>query len=138
MSKLLAIVLILLGGNVLAQSGRLRGRVMDSSGSVIPHNNPFSAEFSGVGFARTEIVTKAGTGNFHGNTNFLFRDAPLNARNPFALTRPPYQQRNFNSSFSGPIIANKFTLNMNFRDNENTVSDTVLAILPTGRLLKPL
>src|SRR5437016_6115690 len=114
--------------------GFTEGRIppKDQIQEVRINNNPFSAEFSGVGFTRTEIATKAGTGQFHGVANFLFRDAVLNARNPFALTRPPYQQRNFNSSFSGPVIANKFTLNMNFRDNENEVSDTVRAILPSG------
>ena len=114
--------------------GFTEGRIppKDQIQEVRINNNPFSAEFSGVGFGRTEIVTKAGTGDFHGNTNFLFRDAALNARNPFALTRPPYQQRNFNSSFSGPVIANKFTLNMNLRDNENELSDTVRAIRPTA------
>jgi hypothetical protein len=116
--------------------GFTEGRIppKDQIQEIRINNNPFSAEYSGVGFGRTEIVTKAGTGNFHGITNFLFRDAALNARNPFALTRPPYQQRNFNSSFSGPVIANKFTLNMNVRDNENEVSDTVRAILPTGQV----
>jgi hypothetical protein len=116
--------------------GFTSGRVppKDQIQEVRINNNPFSAEFSGVGFGRTEIIGKAGTGNFHGTTNFLFRDGFLNARNPFALTRPPYQQRNFNSSFSGPVIANKFTFNMNVRDNENDNSDTVRAILPTGQV----
>src|SRR5438552_2811828 len=116
--------------------GFTEGRIppKDQIQEVRINNNPFSAEFSGVGFGRTEIVTKAGTGDFHGNANFLFRDAALNARNPFALTRPPNQQRNFNSSFSGPVIANRFTLNMNLRDNENEVSDTVRATLPTSQV----
>jgi len=116
--------------------GFTEGRVppKDQIQEVRINNNPFSAEFSGVGFTRTEIATKAGTGQFHGVANFLFRDAVLNGRNPFAPTRPPYQQRNFDSSFSGPVIANKFTLNVNVRDNENEASDTVRAILPTGQL----
>ena len=87
--------------------GFTEGRIppKDQIQEVRINNNPFSAEFSGVGFTRTEIATKAGTGQFHGAANFLFRDAVLNARNPFARTRPPYQQRNFNSSFSGPVVA---------------------------------
>jgi hypothetical protein len=120
--------------------GFTSGRVppKDQIQEVRINNNPFSAEYSGVGFTRTEIVSKAGTGSFHGTTNFLFRDDVLNARNPFALSRPPYQQRNFNTSFSGPVIANKFTLNLNLRDNENQLSDTVRAILPTGQISEPV
>src|SRR5580692_11672991 len=46
-------------------------------------NNPFSSEFSGIGYGRTEIITKAGTGDYHGSANFNFRDNVLNARQPF-------------------------------------------------------
>jgi hypothetical protein len=56
-------------------SGRIPPK--DQIQDIRINNNPFSAEFSGVGFARTEIVSKAGTGDFHGNANFLFRDAVL-------------------------------------------------------------
>ena len=116
--------------------GFTSGRVppKDQIQEIRINNNPFSAEFSGVGFTRTEIISKAGTGSYHGIANFLFRDAVLNARSPFAMTRPPYQQRNFNSSVSGPVIAEKFTLNLNFRNNENESSDTIRAILPSGPL----
>src|SRR5438128_2173798 len=100
-------------------------------------NNPFSTEFSGVGYGRTEIITKAGTGDIHGNMNFEFRDATMNARDPFLTTRdgspavkPPAQTRNFQSNFSGPIIRNRLSLNLNVRhfDNENT--NTIRAIIP--------
>src|SRR5262249_55472978 len=46
-------------------------------------NSPFSAEFSGIGYGRTEIITRAGTGDFRGQMNFQFRDESLNGRNPF-------------------------------------------------------
>ena len=101
-------------------------------------NNPFSTEFSGIGYGRTEIITKAGTGDIHGNMNFEFRDASMNARDPFLTTRdgspavkPPAQTRNFQSNFSGPIIRNRLSLNLNVRhfDNENT--NTIRAVIPT-------
>jgi hypothetical protein len=60
----------------------------------------------------------------------------LNARNPFAVTKPGYQQRNFNSNFSGPLIRNKLSLNMNLRNSENENSDTIRAtlLLPDGQI----
>src|SRR5262249_16330826 len=77
------------------------------------NNSPFSSEFSGIGYGRTEIITRAGTGDFRGQANFQFRDESLNGRNPFNVhpdgtiaKRPPYQARNFNTNFSGPIIRN--------------------------------
>src|SRR5204862_201391 len=35
--------------------------------------------------------------------NFVFRDHHLNARDPFALTRPPDQRRIFEGSLTGPL-----------------------------------
>jgi hypothetical protein len=108
-------------------------------------NSPFSAEFSGIGYGRTEIITRAGTGDFRGQMNFQFRDESLNARNPFNLTtdgspakRPPYQARNFNTNFSGPIIRNKLSLNLQARHNDNENSDIIRAttVNPDGSLLQ--
>ena len=35
------------------------------------NNNPYSTEFSGIGFGRVEIITRAGTGNFNGSTGVV-------------------------------------------------------------------
>src|SRR5215470_109701 len=106
-------------------------------------NSPFSAEFSGIGYGRTEIITRAGTGDFRGQMNFQFRDESLNGRNPFNVhpdgteaKRPPYQARNFNTNFSGPIIRNKLSLNLQARHNDNENSDIIRAttVSPDGTL----
>ena len=108
-------------------------------------NSPFSAEFSGIGYGRTEIITRAGTGDFRGQMNFQFRDESLNARNPFVVhldgteaKRPPYQARNFNTNLSGPIIRNKLSLNLQARHNDNENSDVIRAttVNPDGTLLQ--
>jgi hypothetical protein len=106
-------------------------------------NSPFSTEFSGIGYGRTEIITRAGTGDFRGNMNFQFRDESLNGRDPFNVTRdgsiakrPPYQSRNFNTNFSGPIIRNKLSLNLQARHNDNENSGIIRAttLNPDGSL----
>ncbi len=110
------------------------------------NNSPFSSEFSGIGFGRTEIITRAGTGDFRGQMNFQFRDESLNGRNPFNVVdgavakRPPYQARNFNTNFSGPLIRNKLTLNLQARHNDNENSTIVRATLvdPATGSLKQL
>src|SRR5262245_61191742 len=64
------------GGATFVIDGFTGGRVppKDQIQEIRISNNPFSAEFSGIGYGRTEIITKAGTGEFHGNMNFEFRD----------------------------------------------------------------
>jgi hypothetical protein len=67
------------------------------------NQNPFSAEYDHLGFGRIEILTKPGTDKFHGQTFFNFGDESLNARNPYASNKPPFQMRTFGGNVSGPI-----------------------------------
>lgn len=73
------------------------------------NQDPYSAEFPRPGRSRIEIITKPGTSDFHGTFNFLFRDNHLNARDPFALTRPFEQRRIFEGSLTGPLGRDKKT-----------------------------
>ncbi len=73
------------------------------------NQDPYSAEFPRPGRSRIEIITKPGTSDFHGTFNFLFRDNHLNARDPFALTRPFEQRRIFEGSLTGPLGRGKKT-----------------------------
>jgi len=67
------------------------------------NQNPYSAEFARPGRGRIEVITKPGEPEFHGEFSFIFRDHRLDARNAFAIDRPPEQRRIFESSLTGPI-----------------------------------
>src|SRR5712671_5234813 len=73
------------------------------------NQDPYSAEYSRPGRGRIEIITKPASAVYHGMFNFLFRDYHLNARDPFALTRPPEQRRIFEGSLLGPLGHSKKT-----------------------------
>lgn len=73
------------------------------------NQNPFSAEFDRVGYGRIEILTKPGTGEFAGEAVFNFNDESLNARNPYASARAPYQVRSLDFSISGPIVKKRLS-----------------------------
>ncbi len=73
------------------------------------NNDPYSAEFSRPGRGRIEITTKPGSPDYHGEFNFLFRDAIFNAGNYFAVTRPPEARRLFEGHFTGPVGRGKHT-----------------------------
>jgi hypothetical protein len=73
------------------------------------NQDPYSAEFQRPGRGRIEVTTKPGSPEYHGTFNFTFRDAHLNARDPFALARPPEQRRIFEGVLTGPVRHSKKT-----------------------------
>ena len=73
------------------------------------NNDPYSAEYPRPGRSRIEIITKPGGSEYHGTFNFLFRDYYLNARDPFALTRPYEQRRIYEGNITGPLGHSKKT-----------------------------
>lgn len=67
------------------------------------NNDPYSAEFSRPGRGRIEITTKPGSPSYHGEVNFLFRDAIFNAKTYPAITRSAEARRLFEGHFTGPV-----------------------------------
>ena len=67
------------------------------------NQDPYSAEYSRPGRGRVEILTKPGGQDYHGDVNMIFRDAAVNARNPFATTKPPEERRIFDGFLGGPL-----------------------------------
>jgi hypothetical protein len=73
------------------------------------NQDPYSAEFPRPGRGRIEVITKAGADHYSGSFDFTFRDAHLNARDPFAETRPPEQRRIYEGVLGGPVGDGKRT-----------------------------
>jgi len=73
------------------------------------NQDPYSAEFPRPGRGRIEVITKAGADAYHGGATLTFRDAHLNARDPFAETTPPEQRRLYEALLGGPIAGGKRT-----------------------------
>jgi outer membrane receptor protein involved in Fe transport len=96
------------------------------------NEDPYSAEFWQPGRARIEITTKADNDRFHGSLGFSFRDAVLDARNTFALSKPPEQKRNYDLFLSGPIRKTKGSFSISFTRNEEEQDSLVFAVGPTG------
>ena len=90
------------------------------------NQDPYSAEYSRPGRSRIEIITKPGSAAYHGTFNFLFRDYLLNARDPFALIRPPEQRRIFEGNITGPLGHDKKTSFLISADREEEDSQAVV------------
>jgi hypothetical protein len=99
------------------------------------NQNPYSPEFLRPGRGRIEVVTKAGASDYHGTVNFVFRDNRINAREPFAATRPQEQRHILESSLTGPLGSSKttsflFTGSYSSDDTQSIVD----AIGPSGEI----
>jgi hypothetical protein len=70
--------------------------------------NGFAPEFADVTAGRIEVTTKPGVDDFHGQLQFTFSDAALDARDAFAPSKPPSQIRNYTGYASAPLIRNKW------------------------------
>src|SRR5687768_8175341 len=72
------------------------------------NNNAFTAEddeyVRGGAGRGTEIIQRGGVGAFHGNAELKIKDEALNARNPLAHNKPPYQEHETSFDVGGPVI----------------------------------
>jgi len=74
---------------------------------VIQTNN-FSAEYSSSAGSITDVSTKSGTNEFHGDAWEFFRNDKLNARNFFdGSTKSEWRQNQFGGTLGGPIKKDK-------------------------------
>lgn len=96
------------------------------------NQNPYSAEFSRPGRGRIEVITKAGTSEYHGEFNFVFRDYHLDARNAFASIRPPEQRRIYEGNLTGPIGKGKTSFLLGLSREEEDLQSIVYAGTPAG------
>ena len=104
----------------------------DSIREIRINQNPFAAE-NDQPSARVDILTRPGTDKFRGGASVNFNDESLNSRNPFAVTsskRTPFQIRQYDMNFSGPLVAKKASFFVNFgrieTDDNELVRATVL------------
>ncbi|PYR61647.1 MAG: hypothetical protein DMF91_09225 [Acidobacteria bacterium] len=99
------------------------------------NSDPYSAEFVRPGRGRIEVITKSGADAYHGSFDFTFRDARLNARDPFAPDRAPEQRRIVEGFLSGPIRGGKTTSFMLTIDrSEEDLQAVVFAVDPSGAI----
>jgi hypothetical protein len=110
--------------------GRLPPR--DAIMQIRINQNPFAAEYSRPGNGRIDIVTKPGNDSFRGSASFGYRNAALDARNAFALTKPDLNQQQYGFNFSGPLIKKKMSFFFNLERRDLTGATPVVATTLDG------
>src|ERR1700687_3828546 len=99
------------------------------------NQDPYSAEYQRPGRGRIEVTTKPGSPEYHGTLNLIFRDAHLNARDPFAISRPPEQRRIYEGIFTGPVRHSKKTsFLISVSRKEEDLQSIVFAQGPSGNI----
>ncbi|MCP5119742.1 MAG: carboxypeptidase regulatory-like domain-containing protein, partial [bacterium] len=119
------------GGVTLVVDGMETSKIGVSSSAIQEvriNQNPYSAEFRRPGRGTIEVITKPGSPAYHGAFNFLFRDHRLDARNAFAVRRPPEHRRIFEGHITGPLgKSRKTTFLISGERQEEAFESIVLA-----------
>src|SRR6185295_12760026 len=106
------------GGQIFVDGfsgGRLPSK--DSIREIRINQNPFAAE-NDQPSGRIDVLTRPGTDKLRGSMFFNFQDESLNARNPFARTRSPFQVRQYGGNRSGPLVKKKASYFFDFERRE--------------------
>ena len=97
------------------------------------NQNPYAAEFSSPGRARIDITTKTGSPQYHGSLKAEFRDFRLDARNAFAIQKPPERHRLFDAFLSGPLARSaNTTFTVSASQEQDDFQSIVNAFAPSG------
>ncbi|MCI0338503.1 MAG: TonB-dependent receptor [Acidobacteria bacterium] len=99
------------------------------------NQTPFSAEYDNPGFARIEIITRPGLGEWRGGGGFGYRNSALDARNAFALEKPDFSMNRYNFNFGGPIIRKKMSFFLFGERNDTSGSNTTVATTLDGQVV---
>ena len=95
------------------------------------NQNPYSAEYSRPGRGRIEVTTKQDAPALHGALNVRVRDHRLDARNAFAVSKPPQQRRGLEGHLTGPLGPRTGFL-VSFERDEDDQFSVIYARTPEG------
>jgi hypothetical protein len=80
--------------------------------------NNTDAEYGNYAGAQINVVTKAGTNQWHGNVFEFLRNTDLDAKNYFDVgSRGAYNQNQFGGTFGGPVIRDKIFFFADYQGN---------------------
>lgn len=102
--------------------------------------NNFNAEYGNFSGGQINVVTKAGTNQFHGDVFDFLRNTDLDAKNYFSSDRGVFIQNQFGGTFGGPIKRDKLFFFGDYQGTKQIVGSTQFFPVPsvadrTGNLL---
>lgn len=112
------------------RGGRLPNR--DEIRQIRFRTNSLSADNHDAGRTQIEIITRPNVVEWNGNASLNYRGDEMNARNAFATSQTPEQNRQFNMGIRGPIVKGKTSIRLNVDGRRDQLSDTITAIDKDG------
>lgn len=112
------------------RGGRLPAR--DEIRQIRFRTNSFSADNHDAGRTQIEIITRPSVVSWNGNASLNYRGDEMNARNAFATTETPEQNRQFNLGLRGPIVKGRTSMRLSVDGRRDRTSDTITAIDQDG------
>ena len=125
------------GGNVsnavgLTRPQQLTSLPVDAMQEFRVIANNYSAEFGHSTGGVITMSTRSGTGQYHGSLFESLQNDVFNARNFFAVTRPPIRLNQYGASFGGPIRKEKTFFFATWERTGQLTSDTTTSTVPTA------
>jgi hypothetical protein len=91
------------------------------------YRNQFDAEYGGALSAIVSVVSKSGTNRQSGSGFYFGRDDSLNAKNAYAVKKPPFQQVRVGASNGGALIESRTHYFVSY-EQQNTDSANITAL----------
>ncbi len=125
------------GGNVtnavgLTRPQQMTSLPMDAMQEFRVLSNTYAAEYGHSTGGIIELSTRSGTNQFHGSAFEFLRNSVLDARNFFAVQRPPLRLNQYGASFGGPIRKDKTHFFATWEETRQLSSSIALQTVPTA------
>ena len=104
---------------------------VDSVEEFKVQSGALSAEFGFTGGGIINMVTRSGTNQLHGSLYEFLRNDALDARNTFAVVKPPFRYNQFGASVGGPVIRDRTFLFGNWEEYRYRRSQSRIGTFPT-------
>jgi hypothetical protein len=123
-------------GSGLMVDGMEASRAMVSPSAVeevVINEDPYSAQYYWPGRGQIDIITKQAADAYHGQFNFSYRNAAMNAQQDFSPEKPDDDRRIYEGDLTGPLPRLKntmFLFSLN-RQEENLSAVVNATVAPT-------
>jgi Carboxypeptidase regulatory-like domain/TonB-dependent Receptor Plug Domain len=127
---------ILDGGNAsnavgLTRPQQLTALPVDAMQEFKVITNNYSAEYGHSTGGVVTMSTRSGTNQFRGTVFESLQNDALNARNFFAVTKPPIRLNQFGGTFGGPVTKGKTFFFGSWERTRQLTSEPIISTVPT-------